>query len=122
MTSADRPAEPAGAQWLHPPLHEVRDAVRRALAEDLDPLGDLTSSLLPAGPGEARFVARAPGRLAGTLCATETFAQLDPTVELSWAVDEGATLAAGDVLGVVRGPFHSILTGERTALNFLGFL
>jgi len=122
VTADDRSTTPAGATWLHPPRHAVRDAVRRALAEDLDPLGDLTSSLLPAGPGEARFVARAPGRLAGTLSATEAFAQLDPAVELSWALDEGAELALGDVLGVVRGPFPSILTGERTALNFLGFL
>jgi nicotinate-nucleotide pyrophosphorylase (carboxylating) len=120
--SADRSAAPGGAAWLHPPLHVVREAVGRALAEDLDPLGDLTSSLLPPGPGEARFVARAAGRLAGTRCATETFAQLDPTVEVGWVLDEGAALAAGDVLGVVRGPFASILTGERTALNFLGFL
>ena len=108
--------------WLHPPRHDVTEAVARALAEDLDPLGDLTSSLLAPGPGEARFVARQPGRLAGTRCATETFAQLDPAVDVSWSVDEGAELAAGEVFGVVRGPFSSILTGERTALNFLSFL
>ncbi len=108
--------------WLHPPRHDVTDAVAKALAEDLDPLGDLTSSLLSPVLGEARFTARQPGRLAGTRCATETFAQLDPSVEVSWSVDEGAALAAGEVFGVVRGPFSSILTGERTALNFLSFL
>jgi ABC-type amino acid transport substrate-binding protein len=42
----------------------------------------------------ARFVARAPGRLAGTRCATETFRQVDPDVDVSWSVDEGAALAA----------------------------
>jgi nicotinate-nucleotide pyrophosphorylase (carboxylating) len=108
--------------WVHPPADVVRDAVRRALAEDLAPLGDLTSTLVPDGPAEARFAARDGGRLAGTACATEAFAQLDPAVEVSWSVHEGAELAPGEVFGVVRGPFRSILTGERTALNFLGHL
>lgn len=125
MTSADRPAEDSpidGREWLHPPRHVVVDAVQRALAEDLEPLGDLTSALLPPVSGEARFVARAAGRLAGTRCATETFAQVDPLVSVAWSADEGDLVDAGDVLGVVRGPFPSILTGERTALNFLCFL
>lgn len=112
----------ADSAWLHPPLFEVRDAVARALAEDLAPLGDLTSSLLAPMLGEARIAARAPGRIAGTLCVTETYTQLDPAVEVSWSVDEGAEVAAGEVLGLVRGPFGAILTGERTALNFLGHL
>lgn len=108
--------------WLHPPMAAVSDAVGRALAEDLAPLGDLTASLVPPRSGEARFVARDAGRLAGTRCAEETFRQLDERVELSWSVCEGAELSPGEVLGVVRGPFRSILTGERTALNFLSML
>ncbi|MHB1137974.1 MAG: carboxylating nicotinate-nucleotide diphosphorylase [Microthrixaceae bacterium] len=108
--------------WLHPPVADVRDAVARALAEDLTPLGDLTATLVPDRPGEARFVARSAGRLAGTACVGETWAQLDPRVEVSWSVAEGVELVAGEVFGVVRGPFRSILTGERTALNFLSFL
>ena len=108
--------------WLHPPVADVRDAVARALAEDLTPLGDLTATLVPDRPGEARFVARRPGRLAGTACVDETWAQLDPSVEVSWSVPEGVELAGGEVFGVVRGPFRSILTGERTALNFVSFL
>ncbi len=116
MTTAADPG------YLQPPHHEVADAVRRALAEDLAPLGDLTATLVPPGLGEARFVARTDGVLAGTACATETWAQLDPAVEVDWTLDDGARLAACDVIGVVRGPFRSILTGERTALNFLGFL
>ena len=96
--------------------------MRRALAEDLTPLGDLTAMLVPDTPGEARFAAREPGRLAGTACVDETWAQLDPRVGVSWSVSEGAAVAAGEVLAIVRGPFRSILTGERTALNFLSFL
>ncbi len=100
----------------------MRDAVRRALTEDLNPLGDLTSSLLPPGSGGARIVAREPGRLAGSLCVSETFAQLDPEVEVEWHVGEGAKLDVGSVIAVVTGPFDAVLTGERTALNFLGHL
>lgn len=108
--------------YLQPPTLDVVDAVRRALDEDLTPLGDLTATLVPPVLGEARFVARTDGVLAGTACATETFAQLDAAVEVDWVRDDGARLSAGEVFGVVRGPFRSILTGERTALNFLGFL
>ncbi|MEI7886349.1 MAG: carboxylating nicotinate-nucleotide diphosphorylase [Actinomycetes bacterium] len=110
------------SQWLNPPLFAVRQAVALALAEDLAPLGDLTSSLLPHRFGEARLAARVPGRIAGTMCVTETFAQLDPEVEVVWLVDEGDSVSAGQPLGVLSGPFHSVLTGERTALNFLGHL
>lgn len=114
--------QPSDAGYLQPPAGDVADAVRRALREDLEPLGDLTATLVPPIIGEARFVAREPGVLAGTACATETWSQLDPSVTLDWTLDDGARIDAGDVVGVVRGPFRSILTGERTALNFLGFL
>ncbi|KAA0235053.1 MAG: putative nicotinate-nucleotide pyrophosphorylase [carboxylating] [Acidimicrobiales bacterium] len=106
--------------WLHPPLRDVRAAVERALAEDLTPLGDLTSDLLPAGAaGTAAFVARAAGCLAGTRCAEETYRQLDGDVSVSWIKAEGDDLSAGDVIGEVNGSLAAILTGERTALNFL---
>lgn len=110
------------SEWLHPPTAAVRDAVRRALAEDLTPLGDLTATLLPPVEAEARFVAREPGRLAGTRCVTESFAQVDPGVEVAWSADEGDAVAAGQALAVVRGRLDSIVTAERTALNFLCLL
>lgn len=103
-----------------PPLVAVRDAVQRALAEDLLPLGDLTASLLPEdATARAAFVARAPGVLAGRRCADETFRQLDPDVTVDWRVDDGAALERGTVIARIAGPFASVLTGERTALNFL---
>jgi nicotinate-nucleotide pyrophosphorylase (carboxylating) len=103
-----------------PHLSAVRSAVATALAEDLVPLGDLTSALLPAGATAAGdFVSRGDGVVAGTACATETFAQLDDGVDLSWAVRDGDVVAAGQVIGTVSGPMASVLTGERTALNFL---
>lgn len=108
--------------FVHPPQGAVRDAVARALAEDLTPLGDLTSALLEPTEAEARIAARTSGRLAGVRCATESFAQVDESVQVSWSVDDGADLAPGEVVGMVRGPLASILTAERTALNFLGHL
>jgi len=106
-----------------PPVSAVREAVARALAEDLLPLGDVTAALLPpAARAEAQFVSRAAGVVAGTACATEAFAQLDGTVELGWNVADGDPVGPGDVLGTVTGPLASVLTGERTALNFLGHL
>ncbi|HEV7688332.1 MAG TPA: carboxylating nicotinate-nucleotide diphosphorylase, partial [Acidimicrobiia bacterium] len=107
-----------------PPVTAIREAVGRALAEDLGVLGDLTSTALIPGDalGTGHFVARAPGVLAGTAAATEVFAQLDPAVTLTWAAADGDTVAAGQHLGTVTGPLRSVLTAERAALNFLGHL
>ena len=103
-----------------PPRHLVREAVARAIAEDLGPLGDLTAALVPADAhGVGVIVARAPGVLAGQACATETWAQLDPDVTARWRLADGSDVTAGTVAATVDGPLRSILTGERTALNFL---
>ncbi|HEX4979702.1 MAG TPA: carboxylating nicotinate-nucleotide diphosphorylase [Acidimicrobiales bacterium] len=108
---------------LHPPLPAVRDAVARALAEDLAPLGDMTSSLLPVDlQAAAAFVSRDEGVLAGRMCAVEAFAQIDPTVVVDWRLDDGAEVKPGDVVATVEGPLPSILVAERTALNFLRHL
>ena len=107
-----------------PPVCAIREAVTRALAEDLGVLGDLTSTaLIPSdAAGTAHFVARRPGVLAGTAVATEVFAQLDPAVTVSWSAADGDRLEPGQRLGTVSGPLRSLLSGERSALNFLGHL
>ena len=105
---------------VHPPSFAVREAVARALAEDLTPLGDLTAALIPPGVvGWARFVARAEGVVAGRLCATESFGQVDPEIDVTWTIDDGGEVSAGEPIADIRGPLASILTAERTALNFL---
>jgi nicotinate-nucleotide pyrophosphorylase (carboxylating) len=102
------------------PVHVVRELVARALAEDIGPLGDLTASLVPANACAAvDVVARADGVLAGTACATEVFAQVDPAVRVQWLLDDGDHVAPGTKVGEVSGPLQPVLTGERTALNFL---
>lgn len=105
---------------VRPPVHEVRAVVARALAEDLTPLGDLTSALLPVGvTATAVFATRADGVLAGTDGATEAFAQVDPAVRVVWTAGDGDRITAGEVVGTVEGPLAPILTAERTALNLL---
>jgi nicotinate-nucleotide pyrophosphorylase (carboxylating) len=105
------------------PHRLVADLVGRALDEDLLPLGDLSAALLPpSATARAEFVVRTSGVVAGTACATEAFRQVDPAVEVTWHVADGDRVAARHVLGTVTGPLAPVLTGERTALNFLGHL
>ena len=105
---------------VHPPLAAIRPIVTAALAEDLLPLGDLTASLLdPKTEGSAFLVARRPGIVAGLLTVREVFGQVDVALDCDFEIDDGATVAAGGMIGRVSGPFPSLLTAERTALNFL---
>jgi nicotinate-nucleotide pyrophosphorylase (carboxylating) len=110
-----RPVSP-----FDPPLAAVADAVARALAEDLGPLGDITAALVsPVATVVARLRSRAVGVLAGSACADEAFRQLDSRIEVTWERIDGAGLGPGDVVAVVRGPLAPVLTAERTALNFV---
>jgi nicotinate-nucleotide pyrophosphorylase (carboxylating) len=102
------------------PVHVVRALVASALAEDVGPLGDLTAALVPAdATATVDVMARAEGVLAGTACASEVFAQLDRSVQVRWLADDGDAVAPGTKVGEVTGPLRSVLTGERSALNFL---
>lgn len=106
-----------------PPAHVVRVGVERAIAEDLNPIGDVTSALLdPSTTATCRIVAREAGTVAGVACAVESFRQIDATVVVERRRRDGDALVAGEVIAEVSGPLPSILTAERTALNFLGHL
>ncbi len=103
-----------------PPRAAVARVVAAALAEDLGPLGDISAALLPAeATATAAFVARTNGVVAGRSAVEETFAQLDPSVAVTWSAPDGATVAAGTEIARAAGPLRSLLTGERTALNLL---
>ncbi len=111
------------SRYLHPPRHDVHDAVRRTLTEDLTPLGDLSATLLPDGvTATASFVARDAGVIAGTACASESFRQVDPDLELTWLVDEGAIVDPMTTIATAHGSLESILIAERPSLNFLMYL
>jgi nicotinate-nucleotide pyrophosphorylase (carboxylating) len=106
-----------------PPAEAVREAVGRALAEDLLPLGDLTGSLVPADAlGAMVLVARQPGVLAGRACVDETVAQLGGRMSVVWHRAEGATVAGGEVVAELSGPLRDLLAAERTLLNFVSHL
>lgn len=103
-----------------PPPAAVAEVVARALAEDLLPLGDLTAGLVdPLAIGSGAVVSRVPGVLAGSLCFSEVFVQLDPRVSVRFLVADGSSLDAGAKVAEVAGPLASVLAGERTALNLL---
>jgi len=105
---------------VQPPVVLVRAAVAIALAEDLMPLGDLSAALIPEGSqGRAALVARQEGVVAGTLCVEQTCVQVDPDLIVTWMVEEGCEIRALGVIGRIEGPLRSLLTAERTALNFL---
>jgi nicotinate-nucleotide pyrophosphorylase (carboxylating) len=98
---------------------DITAAVARALAEDVG-TGDRTAALVPAGQrATATITVREPAVLCGQPWVDEVFRQLDPAVAIRWTVDEGAGVAAGTVACELSGPARPLLTGERTALNFL---
>jgi nicotinate-nucleotide pyrophosphorylase (carboxylating) len=134
IPTGDPPAGDGGAdpdaakdgEGLPPPLYPLlyEPLVVRALGEDLGRAGDLTSdAVLPLGlHAEARLVARAPGRVAGIDVALAAFRLLDPSLLLAAHRRDGEDCVRGEALATVRGAARSILSAERTALNFLGRL
>lgn len=97
----------------------LEDQVTRALREDVGS-GDLTASLIPAERlARATVISRENAVLCGRAWFDEVFRQIDPRVQVSWSAEEGASVAANQTLCEIHGPARAILTGERTALNFL---
>lgn len=98
--------------------------IEMALAEDLKQIGDLTSqALIPESAlAEVLVMARQDGVLAGGPVAEQVFGILDPTVTWQQEAPDGAVLTVGACIAKVSGPLRSLLTGERTALNFLTHL
>lgn len=94
----------------------------RALREDIGP-GDVTAALIPAATRfAARVICREAAIISGIPWFDETFRQLDAGVRVRWHVAEGQGVAADALLCELEGPARAILTGERTALNFLQLL
>lgn len=102
-----------------PAADEIADQVRTALAEDIG-TGDLTAALIPAGQqGGATVVCRQHATLCGTAWFEQSFHQIDPTVSIVWSAQDGDQLQADQTLCRLSGPSRALLSGERTALNFL---
>lgn len=113
-----RPVARAAVLRLSAP-GDLDEVVARALAEDIGQ-GDLTAALVPAAAtARAAIVAREAAVLAGRPWAEAAFRQVEPRIALRWAAEDGARLEAGTVVCELAGPARGLLTGERTALNFL---
>ncbi|MGY8680289.1 carboxylating nicotinate-nucleotide diphosphorylase [Bradyrhizobium sp. UFLA05-153] len=116
------------ASLLHPdaflsPL-AIDEAVHRALDEDLGRAGDITSlaTIPEANTAHAILVARQAGVIAGLPLALATLQTLSNAIEVQAHVRDGARVKAGQRVMTITGPARTILTAERTALNFVGRL
>jgi nicotinate-nucleotide pyrophosphorylase (carboxylating) len=97
----------------------IAEDVRLALAEDVGS-GDLTAALIPEGEQcVATVISREVAVISGCAWFEEVFRQLDPTITIEWQVKDGDSVVADQLLCTLRGPARTILTGERSALNFL---
>jgi nicotinate-nucleotide pyrophosphorylase len=106
------------ASLAPPPPEAVLADVRRALDEDLGG-GDVTAALLPDVPESARLLCKEEAVVAGRPWFDACHRLLDPQVAIDWRVREGQRVAAGTVLAVLHGRSRSLVSAERTALNFM---
>jgi len=107
---------------LPEPPADLPSQVEAALREDVGS-GDVTAVLVPAAQQvRGSLVTREDAVLCGRPWAEEVFRRLDPRVRLSWYAADGDAIAARQVILAIAGPARPVLTGERTALNFLQLL
>jgi len=98
---------------------DIPAQVARSLAEDVGS-GDVTAALIDAATqATATVISREPAIICGQAWFDETFRQLDAGIHIKWLVDEGELVAGDTLLCELSGPARALLTGERTALNFL---
>lgn len=107
-----------------PPTILFEEIVRRALLEDLGRAGDLTTQAVVSADqlAEASVVSRQDGSVSGMTIAAQAFRLLDPSLAVEVMIQDGEDCAAGQDLLRIAGAARPILSGERTALNFLGRL
>ena len=104
------------------PPAEVAEDVRIALAEDIG-TGDLTALMIePTQQARGYIIARESAILCGQPWFNEAFKQVDPNVTVQWHVKEGERIEPNQVLVEMHGAARSLVTAERTALNFLQLL
>jgi len=101
---------------------DLAEQVDRALREDIGS-GDVTAALVPAAQRvRGTLVTRESAVLAGRPWVDATFRHLDPQVQLTWHANDGEPIAANQVIFDIAGSARPVLTGERTAINFLQLL
>ncbi|MCB1919686.1 MAG: carboxylating nicotinate-nucleotide diphosphorylase [Candidatus Competibacteraceae bacterium] len=103
-------------------MPDPNPGVALALTEDVGN-GDLTAALIPEdAQAEATVISREPAVLCGAAWFDAVFRQLDSRIAIEWQVADGDLVTLDQLLCTLRGPARSLLTGERTALNFLQML
>ncbi|MGI9228739.1 MAG: carboxylating nicotinate-nucleotide diphosphorylase [Gammaproteobacteria bacterium] len=101
---------------------DIRRAVEQALAEDIGS-GDLTAALIPeTATAEARVLCLEQAVLCGCDWFNQTFAHLSDAININWQKQDGDRINANEVVCRLNGPARALLSGERTALNFLQLL
>lgn len=102
-----------------PPAHVISRQVHAALEEDLGQ-GDRTAALIPSGSvSKVRVICRQEAILCGVLWVDEVFHQLDSGIHIRWELKDGEPISPGGLVCTLEGPTRALLSGERTALNFL---
>jgi nicotinate-nucleotide pyrophosphorylase (carboxylating) len=111
-------------EWSHEVLASAAELIRLAIAEDVGDQYDWTTSSLvpPEATASVAIVARRPGVAAGMPIVPVVLSEMHAQVEVDLAVDDGESIAAGQVLATLNGTAAAILTAERIVLNFLGRL
>ncbi len=100
---------------------EISLCIKRALEEDIGPGDVTTDTIVPAGASlVGRIVAKQDGVVAGLAIAKEVLLTLSQNVAILAQVQDGSTVRRGTELALIKGSARALLTGERTALNFLG--
>jgi nicotinate-nucleotide pyrophosphorylase (carboxylating) len=103
------------------PSPTILETIRRALAEDIGPGDATTDSIIPAGASmRGQIIAKQDGIIAGLDVTQAVYEMVDAAMDFRPQVDEGAHVTNRQVLALVSGRTRSLLTAERTALNFLG--
>lgn len=107
---------------LNPSLHpDILEAIQRALREDIGSGDVTTNSIIPEQAiMRGQIIAKQPGTVAGMDVARAVYREVDPEIDFQIQVDEGSRVENRQVLALVSGRARSLLTAERTALNFLG--
>ena len=101
-----------------PPAETIQADVAAALAEDIGS-GDVTAALLPDAADSAYLLCKEDAVICGRPWFDACHRTLDPDVRIEWRIDEGDRVAAGTVLATLQGRNRSLVSAERTSLNFL---
>jgi nicotinate-nucleotide pyrophosphorylase (carboxylating) len=101
------------------PAALITSQVKLALEEDIGQQ-DLTADLIPASSqATATIISREPATLCGQAWLKEVFKQVDPTIDVTWHFNDGDSLDPDSIICTLSGPARSLLTGERTAMNYI---